>query len=258
MTRNTAKNGKWPDMPYDAKEMTRKIDDYAVCANPSDPYAQILKLIAEKEGTGQHSDEFQENYAPLLQKIPSKELVKDGGLLLAAATDKALWCVIEYLLTATDHWENKTVTDALLQAAEHDYPNTLNTLLENAPPDIPDARLLRKITEITKGKQTESVVQNYRKTLLGEGWQINEDYEIQRISRNPTIVHIFNFGANHVTTVFPEKNQVIRTDFKDLQNDAELDTAYRKLSLLSENPPPYRGKDTGAIRRIGRKNGAAL
>lgn len=244
-------------MFYSPAEMTRKIDSYLKQQHSvlvSAPFSELMQAIAEKENIGQGQEDFESEHLPLLKAIPAEELAKDDGILLLAAADKAQHFTISHMLQETDQWPQDTLQQAALCAASKGYDRTMRSLLNGMP--ALDGNFFQKLQDCAADSDMRNTLQSFRKEKLGEGWRINDDHEIQRKTEYPTLVHVFNFGAGHVTTVIPggEKGQqVIQRDFKDLQNDGELNIAYAKLKTFAGNPPAYHGKDSRAARRINKR-----
>ncbi len=244
-------------MFYSTAEMTRKIDSYLKRQHSmltDDPFAALMQAIANKENTGQGQEDFESEHLAFLKSIPADDMIKDDGILMLAAADKAQHRTISYMLQETDQWPKDVLKQAALCASSKGYDMTMRAIL-NGMPDL-DGAFFQKLLDGAADSDMRSTLERFRKETLGEGWRINDDYEIQRKTEYPTLVHVFNFGAGHVTTIIPggEKGQqVIQRDFKDLQNDGELTIAYEKLRKFTANPPAYRGKDAGATRRVQKR-----
>lgn len=247
-------------MFYSPAEMTRKIDSYLEnqhLLSALDPFAELMQAIAKKENIGQGAEDFEGLHLPLLKGIAADELVKDDGILLLAAADKAQHLTISFILQKTEKWPKDVLKQAALCASSKGYDMTMRAILSGTP-DI-DGKFFQQLLKTAADDAMRTTLQTYRKETLGEGWRINDDHEIQRKTEYPTLVHIFNFGAGHVTTIIPggdKTPQVIQRDFKDLQNDGELDIAYKKLKKFASNPPAYHGKDSRTVRRIQKRNGS--
>lgn len=244
-------------MFYSPAEMTQKIDSYLEHQQllpVPDPFAELMQTIADKEKIGQGAEDFESLHLPFLKGIPIAELAKDDGILLLAAADKAQHHTISFMLQETDQWPQDALKQAALCAASKGYDMTMRAILKGFP-DI-DGKFFAQLLETAADNDMRTTLQKYRQEELGEGWRINDNHEIQRKTEYPTLVHVFNFGAGHVTTIIPggEKGQqVIQRDFKDLQNDGELDIAYAKLKKFTANPPAYHGKDSRAARRVNKR-----
>lgn len=244
-------------MFYSPAEMTQKIDSYLERqhSTPStDAFAALMQAIANREEIGQGSDAFNSEHLYFLKNIPAEDLAKDDGILLLAATDKAQHHTIAYILQENDQWPEDALKQAALCAASKGYGMTMRALLKVMPEM--GGIFFQELLDCAADSDMRSTLQRFRNEALGEGWRINDEYEIQRKTEYPTLVHVFNFGACHVTTIIPggEKGQqVIQRDFKDLQNDGELNIAYEKLCKFTANPPAYHGKDSRALRRIPKR-----
>ncbi|TNE30107.1 MAG: hypothetical protein EP349_05780 [Alphaproteobacteria bacterium] len=248
-------------MFYSPAEMTRKVDSYLEqqrSISTLDPFAELMQAIAEKEKIGQGQEDFDSFHLPFLKGISANDLAKDDGILLLSAADKAQHHTIGYLLQETDQWPQDALKQAALCASSKGYDMTMRAVLKGLP-DM-NGSFFQQLLDCAADSDMRSTLESFRREALGEGWRINDEYEIQRKTEYPTLVHVFNFGACHVTTIIPggEKGQqVIQRDFKDLQNDGELEIAYAKLQKFTANPPPYRGKDTSATRRIQKRERTA-
>lgn len=244
-------------MFYSPAEMTRKIDSYLEhrqLLQVSDPFTELMQAIADSEKIGQGPEDFENLHLPLLKNIPDNELTKDDGILLLAAADKAQHLTISYILQKAGDWPADALKQAALCASGKGYDVTIRNVL-NGFTDM-NGKFFRQLQDCAADNEMRSALQKYRQESLGDGWRINDEHEIQRKTEYPTLVHVFNFGAGHVTTIVPggdKGQQVIQRDFKDLQNDGELDIAYAKLKKFTANPPAYHGKDSRAARRVNKR-----
>jgi len=244
-------------MFYSPAEMTKKIDSYLERERSTltpTPFAALMQVIADKAEIGQSQEIFEDGQRPFLKDIPSNELTKDDGILLLAAADKAQHLTIGYLLQETDKWPEDALRQAALCASSKGYDMTMSAILNDMP--HLNGKLFQQLLDHAADDDMRRTLATYRKKNLGEGWRINDEHEIQRKTEYPTLVHVFNFGACHVTTVIPGGDQsqhVTQRDFKDLQNDGELNIAYAKLQRFSSNPPPYHGKNAQAQRRVQKR-----
>ena len=242
-------------MDMDAFQAIQRIDFYQAKEDSADPFTQLIQLIANREESGQGEEDFRDNYQSLFEHVSDEDLVKDNGIILMAAVDKGMRHTVEYLMKQTDEWPRDVVQECIRHAAENGYDYTTLGLLDNT--EHVDGALYQEIYDNAPDDTMRSNLKSYRKKRLGEGWNINDDYEIQRTTTNDIrVTNIFNFASCHVTTVIHNNNAshtVVTRDFKDLQQDDELKIAYNKLSQFVKTPPPYRGKDATSQRRVPKR-----
>ncbi len=193
-----------------------------------------------------------------LKDVSDTSLADRNGALLthAAATDNSV--AVSILLQRIPDWPDGAYQDSALQSAEKS-PKTLRHILAA---DHPQKERVLKLLDSKKSGYAPSVlsvINSAKNAHLGEGWKIIGKGEISSTvqSNTATIERIFNFNAMNITTVATKDKalSVTETNFRDRQSDTDIKEAYKKLCVFENDPPAYKGKETGLEpRRIQRRN----
>lgn len=104
-----------------------------------------MQAIANKENIGQGQEDFESEHLALLKSIPAGDMIKDDGILMLAAADKAQHRTISYMLQETDQWPKDVLKQAALCASSKGYDMTMRAIL-NGMPDM-DGAFFQKLLD---------------------------------------------------------------------------------------------------------------
>ncbi|TVQ82672.1 MAG: hypothetical protein EA357_09530 [Micavibrio sp.] len=200
------------------------------------------------------SDYLAEN----LSGYTAEELTVKNGLLLEYAVKNNDAKAVEFLARKAQ-WPAESYQNTALYAAKQGEGRLLGAVLSIAHPQ--KSALLHQLNDNfdSYDGQVQGEIKKAKDSHLGAGWKIIGQGEISKTVRTYTaaLERVFNFNAMNVTTIATQDKAVSVTErnFRDCQDDADIQEAYEKLCVFEKNPPVYKGKDTGVEpRRIARRN----
>jgi len=223
------------------------------------PYQKLLKIVSDyPSGSGYsviHNYE-EERFAPALRRVEPVDLQQNNGeILLHAVKHKASRCV-EALVKKTKTWHERTICDAIHNAASNHDSDSLRVLFRldfSAKKDM-----LSKLNNQKSDYNTsvQNAIETSKANFIGSEWKKISQNEISHtISTNiAKIEHVFNFNAMSITTIAIHDKSVTMTErnFNDVQDDTDIVRAHETLSIF-EQPPVYRGKNHSPRRSVNKR-----
>ncbi|TNE30108.1 MAG: hypothetical protein EP349_05785 [Alphaproteobacteria bacterium] len=221
-------------------------------------------LLACVDGLNPDDEDYQtqrryrEQINAMFQQLPAEELGAENGRLLQHVLDKEDRDLLSNLMERKIDWPRDLVEQNMRDAVYTGNGTVLKQLCRMQQDWQID--FIKTCTDMPSAnkRNIESEVSSIKRSFMGE-WSARNNSEISRSvsNDNSKISYLFNFkSAQMITTVttYEGKGAAVEvTNFRDVQNSEEIDEAYKKLCIMHDDAPPYKGKDDTTRQHVIRR-----